>query len=168
MLRHADLKIFQGGKLQAMILDEAHLYSGDVGNDINMLIRRVLARFGKDHNDIRFYATSATIGDGKLDTLEDAAAALFGVPLKRSDGAKNIEAITGARNATASTGVTWEGATKTDIADALAFKKHVLSFNGGFVQLSNKDLAILAKIPARTKDNKGRDFLPYKLNALVD
>ena len=168
MLRHADLKLFQGGKLQAMILDEAHLYSGDVGNDINMLIRRVLARFGKDHNDIRFYATSATIGDGKLDTLEDAAAALFGVPLKRSDGAKNIEAITGARNATASTGVTWEGATKTDIADALAFKKHVLSFNGGFVQLSNKDLAILAKIPARTKDNNGRDFLPYKLHAFVD
>ena len=83
MLRHADLKIFQGGKLQAMILDEAHLYSGDVGNDINMLIRRVLTRFGKDHNDIRFYATSATIGDGKPDTLEEAASALFGVPLKR-------------------------------------------------------------------------------------
>lgn len=168
MLRHADLKIFQGGKLQAMILDEAHLYSGDVGNDINMLIRRVLTRFGKDHNEIRFYATSATIGDGKPDTLEEAASALFGVPLKRPDGTKNIEAITGARNATASTGVTWEGATKADIADALAFKKHVLSFNGGFVQLSNKDLATLVKIPAWTKDSDGRDFLPYKLHAFVD
>ncbi len=168
MLRHADIKIFQGSKLQAMILDEAHLYSGDVGNDINMLIRRVLARFGKDHKDIRFYATSATIGDGKPDTLEEAAAALFGVPLKSPDGSKNIEAITGARSATASTGVTWDGATKADISAALAFKRHVLSFNGGFVQLSNRDLSILSKIPAGTKDNNGHDFLPYKLHAFVD
>lgn len=168
MLRHADIKIFQGGRLQAMILDEAHLYSGDVGNDINMLIRRVLVRYGKDSNDIRFYATSATIGDGKTDTLEEAASALFGVPLKRPDGTKNIEAITGARACYASTGVSWDGATRADIADALNFKKRVLSCDGGFVQLSNSDLSVLAKIPAGTKDGNGRDFLPYKLHAFVD
>ena len=56
LLREADGEIFRTGDLQAVVLDEAHLYSGSLGNDINMLLRRVLARFGKKHEDICFYA----------------------------------------------------------------------------------------------------------------
>ena len=80
MLRGADENLFQNpDRLKAIVLDEAHLYSGSLGNDINMLIRRVLARFRKKHADIRFYATSATIGDNSPELLKKAAAGLFGV-----------------------------------------------------------------------------------------
>ena len=168
MLRHADLKIFNGKKLKAIVLDEAHLYSGDLGNDINMLIRRVLARFGKEHKEVRFYATSATIGDNSPETLERAGAALFGVPVENAKGEKTIEAITGARNCYPSEGVSWPGATKEQIDAAMSLKKRVLEAKDGFMPLSNEDLVVLGSIPAWTKDSAGRDFLPYKLHTFVD
>lgn len=168
LLRRADNALFEGGLLQALVLDEAHLYSGDVGNDVTMLIRRALARFGKTHDDIRFYATSATIGDNSTETLERAAAALFGVPVLRSDGTKNVMAIAGERTRPPSTTVTWTRATSADKADALDLKMRILNAPSGFLQMSNRDLAILSKIPLGTKDGAGRDFLPYKLHAFVD
>lgn len=168
MLRHADLKIFNGKKLKAIVLDEAHLYSGDLGNDINMLIRRVLARFGKEHKEVRFYATSATIGDNSPKTLERAGAALFGVPVENAKGEKTIEAITGARNCYPSEGVSWPGATKEQIDAAMSLKKRVLEAKDGFMPLSNEDLVVLGSIPAWTKDTAGLDSLPYKLHTFVD
>ena len=168
MLRHADVKIFNGEKLQAIVLDEAHLYSGDLGNDINMLIRRVLARFGKDHEEVRFYATSATIGDNSPETLERAGAALFGMPVVDVHGEKTIEAITGSRDCYPSSGVDWPGATKAQIEAAMDLKARVLKAKEGFMPLSNDDLDILGYIPAWTKDAAGKDFLPYKLHTFVD
>lgn len=168
LLRRADDRLFEGDLLQAIVLDEAHLYSGDVGNDVTMLIRRVLARFGKAHDDIRFYATSATIGDNSTETLERAAAALFGVPVHRSDGTKNIIAIAGDRTRPPSSSVTWPGATSAEEADALDLKTRILNAPTGFLQMSSRDIAILSKIPLGTKDDAGRDFLPYKLHAFVD
>lgn len=168
MLRHADIKIFNGKKLNAIVLDEAHLYSGDLGNDINMLIRRVLARFGKGHDEVRFYATSATIGDNTSETLERAGAALFGVPLMDKKGERTIEAITGVRDCYPSSGVDWPGATKEQIDAAMSLKKRVLAAKEGFMQLSNADLDVLGSIPTWTKDAAGRDFLPYKLHTFVD
>ncbi len=168
MLRHADIKIFNGKKLQAIVLDEAHLYSGDLGNDINMLIRRVLARFGKNHEEVRFYATSATIGDNSLETLERAGTALFGMPVVDVHGKKTIEAITGSRNCYPSSGVDWPGATKAQTEAAMDLKARVLKAKEGFMPLSNDDLDILGYIPAGTKDAAGKDFLPYKLHTFVD
>ena len=168
MLRHADIKIFNGEKLQAIVLDEAHLYSGDLGNDINMLIRRVLARFGKDHEEVRFYATSATIGDNSPETLERAGTALFGMPVVDVHGEKTIEAITGSRDCYPSSGVDWPGATKAQIDAAMDLKARVLAAKEGFMSLSNDDLDVLGYIPAWTKDAAGKDFLPYKLHTFVD
>lgn len=168
LLRRADNTLFEGGLLQALVLDEAHLYSGDVGNDVTMLIRRVLARFGKTHDDIRFYATSATIGDNSTETLERAAAALFGVSVLRSDGTKNVIAIAGDRTRPPSSAVTWPRGASADEANALDLKTRVLNAPTGFLQMSSRDLAILSKIPQGTKDDVGRDFLPYKLHAFVD
>lgn len=168
MLRHADTKIFDGKKLQAIVLDEAHLYSGDLGNDINMLIRRVLAKFGKEHDEVRFYATSATIGDNSPETLERAGAALFGVPVVNAQGVKTIEAITGARDCYPSSGMEWPGATDKQIAAAMSLKSRVLEAKEGIMPLTNEDLDVLGSIPAGTKDTDGRDFLPYKLHTFVD
>jgi ATP-dependent helicase YprA (DUF1998 family) len=52
------------GKLRWIILDEAHSYVGSRAAEIALLIRRVLLAFGVKSTDVRFVATSATIGEG--------------------------------------------------------------------------------------------------------
>lgn len=52
------------GKLRWIILDEAHSYIGSAAAEIALLIRRVLLTFGVRAEEVRFVATSATIGDG--------------------------------------------------------------------------------------------------------
>ncbi|MDP1765569.1 MAG: DEAD/DEAH box helicase [Methylotenera sp.] len=51
------------GKLKWIVLDEAHSYVGSQAAELSLLIRRVIHAFEVDPNDIRFIATSATIGD---------------------------------------------------------------------------------------------------------
>ena len=65
LVRTQDLPILQAsqGKLEWIILDEAHTYIGSQAAEIALLIRRVLHAFGVKPQDVRFVATSATIGD---------------------------------------------------------------------------------------------------------
>ena len=58
------------GKLRWIILDEAHSYTGSKAAEIALLLRRVLLAFGVSSDQVRFVATSATIGEGK-DVTED-------------------------------------------------------------------------------------------------
>lgn len=58
------------GKLRWIILDEAHGYVGSAAAEIALLIRRVLLTFGVSADQVRFVATSATIGGG-TDVTED-------------------------------------------------------------------------------------------------
>ena len=51
------------GKLEWVVLDEAHTYIGSQAAEMALLIRRVLLAFGVSPKDVRFVATSATIGD---------------------------------------------------------------------------------------------------------
>lgn len=51
------------GKLQWVVLDEAHTYVGSQAAEAALLIRRVLLGFGVKPEQVRFIATSATIGD---------------------------------------------------------------------------------------------------------
>ena len=81
MLRQKDNPIFDTRKLQAIVLDEAHLYTGTLGNDINMLLRRVINRFNPE-KPVRFYATSATIGDNsdnKSSTVFASKSTIFSI-----------------------------------------------------------------------------------------
>ena len=50
------------GKLRWIVLDEAHTYIGSQAAEMALLLRRVLHRFEMDPSDVRFVATSATIG----------------------------------------------------------------------------------------------------------
>lgn len=52
------------GKLKWIILDEAHTHVGAAAAEITLLIRRVLEAFEVRPEDVRFVATSATIGEG--------------------------------------------------------------------------------------------------------
>ncbi|WP_420935490.1 DEAD/DEAH box helicase [Alteromonas sp. A081] len=50
------------GKLEWIILDEAHTYLGSQAAELSLLLRRVVSTFEVDPKNIRFVATSATIG----------------------------------------------------------------------------------------------------------
>ncbi|MGI8494439.1 MAG: DEAD/DEAH box helicase [Pyrinomonadaceae bacterium] len=65
LVRTADAPILakSQGKLRWVVLDEAHTYVGSQAAEAALLIRRVLLGFGVKPNQVRFVATSATIGD---------------------------------------------------------------------------------------------------------
>lgn len=50
------------GKLQWIVLDEAHNYIGSQAAELALLLRRVLHAFGTSADQVHFVATSATIG----------------------------------------------------------------------------------------------------------
>lgn len=72
LVRQEDRPILDGsrGKLRWIVLDEAHTYVGSQAAEIALLLRRVLHAFGVKSEEVRFIATSATIG-----TAGDPAAA---------------------------------------------------------------------------------------------
>ena len=51
------------GTLQWIVLDEAHTYLGSQAAEMALLLRRVLHAFDVSPSDVRFIATSATIGE---------------------------------------------------------------------------------------------------------
>ena len=59
----ADILNKSKGKLEWIVLDEAHTYVGSQAAELALLIRRVVHAFGVSSENIRFIATSATIGD---------------------------------------------------------------------------------------------------------
>ncbi|PUB77910.1 MAG: hypothetical protein DBO99_09095 [gamma proteobacterium symbiont of Ctena orbiculata] len=65
LVRTADAPILEQsqGKLEWVVLDEAHTYVGSQAAEAALLIRRVLLAFGVTPDQVRFVATSATIGD---------------------------------------------------------------------------------------------------------
>lgn len=64
MVRAIDAPIIEQskGKLRWIVLDEAHTYLGSAAAELSLLLRRVMHAFDVDPKDVRFVATSATIG----------------------------------------------------------------------------------------------------------
>ncbi|MBS7542853.1 DEAD/DEAH box helicase [Ancylobacter oerskovii] len=64
LIRQNDAPILAAsqGKLDFIVLDEAHSYMGAQAAEIALLLRRVALAFGRQPSDIRYVATSATIG----------------------------------------------------------------------------------------------------------
>lgn len=68
------------GKLRWIILDEAHTHIGSQAAEIALLLRRVMIAFGVTPDQVRFVATSATIGsDSDTKPLQAFLADLAGV-----------------------------------------------------------------------------------------
>lgn len=96
LVRQQDAPILDISKkyqtLRWIVLDEAHTYVGSQAAEIALLLRRVVHAFGKNSEDIRFIATSATIaGDEAKKELRSYLAALAGIDPSR------VEVITGER-----------------------------------------------------------------------
>ena len=80
------------GKLRWIVLDEAHTYVGSNAAEIALLLRRVLHRFNVNPSDVRFIATSATIGgDSATGQLRRFLADVSGAP------ASQVHVVTGTR-----------------------------------------------------------------------
>lgn len=58
------------GKLRWIVLDEVHSYTGSKAAEVALLLRRVLLAFDVAPDQVRFVATSATIGEGD-DVIEE-------------------------------------------------------------------------------------------------
>ncbi|WP_411726866.1 DEAD/DEAH box helicase, partial [Methyloglobulus sp.] len=81
LVRQVDAPILQKsqGKLRWIVLDEAHTYIGSQAAELSLLLRRVLHGFGVNAEDVRFVATSATIGDKDNASLQRYLADLAGI-----------------------------------------------------------------------------------------
>ena len=94
------------GKLQWVVIDEAHTYIGSQAAELALLLRRVLHAFGVSADAVRFVATSATIAGkpgGSDEALQGFIARLAGVSIDRVhvvSGSRSIpeipEAVSGA------------------------------------------------------------------------
>ena len=65
LVRSQDAPILEAsrGKLEWIVLDEAHTYIGSQAAELALLLRRVMHAFDVHPANVRFIATSATIGD---------------------------------------------------------------------------------------------------------
>ena len=72
--------VFFGPDLRAIVLDEAHLYTGTLAAEITLLLRRLLLRCGLKPEDVMHFATSATLGTGEEGELKNFAAQVFSKP----------------------------------------------------------------------------------------
>ena len=173
MLRADDRKIFGGNgtsRLKAIVLDEAHLYSGVKGNDITLLIRRTLDRFNKKllkegDTELRFYATSATIRNNEESELKRAAANLFGVP------EETFVAITGNRNFYSSNDISNWDCSADDKQKALALVGKIVGAQDtrcrGITEITDDELDILEAMPEDVVNENGLPLLPYKLHVFT-
>ena len=82
LIRQVDAPIIEKsqGKLRWIVLDEAHTYVGSQATELSLLLRRVLHTFGVEAKNVRFVATSATIGDKNAEQkLQEYLANLAGI-----------------------------------------------------------------------------------------
>jgi hypothetical protein len=95
LIRNQDKPIIDKskGKLKWVVLDEAHTYIGSQAAELSLLLRRALHAFDVRPEDVRFIATSATIGS---DEAAKAALKTYLADLADIDIA-NIEVVDGKR-----------------------------------------------------------------------
>ena len=86
LVRDADAPIIakSRGTLRWIVLDEAHTYIGSRAAEMALLIRRVLHRFRVEPRDVRFVATSATLGgQDEHEALDRFLCNVSGAPASR-------------------------------------------------------------------------------------
>jgi len=85
LTRQTDTDLFDGARLEFLVFDEAHTYSGAAGAETACLVRRLRAFCNKRVEDTVCIATSATIADPERgpEAGRDFAARFFGVDRER-------------------------------------------------------------------------------------
>lgn len=80
LTRGQDVELFNAARLDYLVFDEAHTFTGALGAETACLVRRLRTFCGHGAEDTVYVATSATIVDSKEpDTARSFAARFFGV-----------------------------------------------------------------------------------------
>ncbi|HNW47173.1 MAG TPA: DEAD/DEAH box helicase [Thermotogota bacterium] len=82
LVRNKDLAFFRSADLNAIVLDEVHTYTGDLGSEVACLLRRLRALV-PESSALTFIGTSATVASenpGSIDAIKRFASRLFSVP----------------------------------------------------------------------------------------
>ncbi len=88
LTRQRDVELFAGARLDFLVFDEAHTFTGAQGAETACLIRRLRAFCERGEQDTVCVATSATIVDRENpDAARDFASRFFGVP---RDGVETV------------------------------------------------------------------------------
>jgi len=88
LIRPKDSNLFAGGRWRFLVLDEVHTYSGALGVEIAMLLRRLKDRVVQsEQGRLQCFATSATLGGGEKDfpKIASFASSLFGERFEPDD-----------------------------------------------------------------------------------
>ena len=88
LIRPVDSELFRGGQWRFLVLDEVHTYSGALGIEIAMLLRRLKERVVlSEKGRLQCMATSATLGNGERDfpKIANFATDLFGEDFDTGD-----------------------------------------------------------------------------------
>ena len=81
LTRQQNIELFAGVRLDFLVFDEAHTFTGALGAETACLIRRLRAFCGVEENGSTCVATSATIVDDRdPESARSFAARFFGVP----------------------------------------------------------------------------------------
>jgi superfamily II DNA/RNA helicase len=84
LLRDKDQSLFTPGSLKWIVVDEAHTFTGASASELALLIRRVVNAFNViPEKDLRFAASSATIGNDDGDDLRRFISDISGIPLSK-------------------------------------------------------------------------------------
>jgi ATP-dependent helicase YprA (DUF1998 family) len=80
LTRQQDVELFDGVRLDFLVFDEAHTFSGALGSESACLVRRLRSFCGRELDDTVCIATSATIVDERNpEAARDFASRFFGV-----------------------------------------------------------------------------------------
>jgi len=83
LTRGRDVELFAGARLDFLVFDEAHTFTGAQGAETACLIRRLRSFCGREASDTVCVATSATIVDRENpDAAREFASRFFGVPAR--------------------------------------------------------------------------------------
>ena len=85
--------LFAGARLQALVLDEIHTYTGAQAIEVAFLIRKLKTRLGLEPGQLQVIGTSASLDTERRDDLAQFASDLFGEPF----GTSSDGVITGRR-----------------------------------------------------------------------
>lgn len=181
LVRRQDRPLIENSKgcLRWIILDEAHSYVGSAAAEIALLLRRVLLTFGCKSDNVRFVATSATIGEGKdvTDDLRHFLRDISGSDLRQ------IHVVSGAREAVTLPARGASGAlTDQDLANPEIVARHgvvqdfVRLIERGPVSLPQADTllqgtgqpatAIMSALTAAAEDGK-HPILPLRVHSFL-
>lgn len=140
------------GKLRWIVLDEAHTYIGSQAAELSLLLRRVMHTFGVLPSDVRFVATSATIGDPKADEqLQEYLANLAGISTDQ------VVVVGGKREIPTLENGSWND---KELADLLEIDEGKANSNDRYQALCKNPIA------RKLRDELTRNSIPSSLSQL--